>query len=415
MPLKYIVIVGDGMADYPLEQFGNKTALQYAVTPNFDLLAGKGTLGLVQTIPESLPPGSDVANLSLMGYDPLRYYSGRSPFEAASIGVDLHPEDVSFRCNLVTLSADEPYEEKILIDYSSGDIATEEAKELIEAVNSYFKSTAISFYTGLRYRHLMVWEGTSDDWKLTPPHDISGRKIKDYLPAGQDSFLVKLMMEQSYRFLSQHSVNLERVKKGLKPANSIWLWGNGRKPLLPLFFEKYGLAGSIIADVDLMKGIGLIAGLELIEVENLTGDINTLYAAKARAALDILARGQDFVYIHIEEPDECSHRFETDNKVKAIELIDQLVVKTIKEEMDASGFDYSMMLLTDHATPLSLGTHTREPVPFVIYRSSDIKDKSTQKYDEVSAFETGVLVEDGSTLLGHFLGADEYASLLDDK
>lgn len=401
--MKYIVIVGDGMADYPMEKFENKTALDYAKTPYFDQLAKKGTLGLVQTIPADLPPGSDTANLSVLGYDPLQYYTGRSPFEAASLGIDLKPEDISFRCNLVTLSPDQPYNEKIMNDYCSGEITTEEASALIALLNQELGTEAIDFHTGFRYRHLMVWHGAPHDWQLTPPHDISGKIISAYLPAGSEGNKIKRMMEHSYEILSKHPVNLERLARGLNPANSIWIWGNGRKPLLPTFKDKYGLTGSVISAVDLVKGIGLLAGLEPIIVEGATGYIDTNYDGKVKAALDSLSKGFDFVYLHIEAPDECSHRFEADNKIKAIEMIDQRVVKAICEGLEASAISHSILLVTDHATPLSLGTHTREPVPFAIYRSEAQKDNRDYSFNENSAMKTGLLIQDGYRLMDLFL------------
>ncbi len=406
--MKYLVIVGDGMADYPMEQFDNKTALQYARTPNFDRLVEKGILGLVQTIPEKLPPGSDTANLSVMGYNPLDYYTGRSPFEAISLGVNLSPEDVSFRCNLVTLSEDQPYAEKIMKDYCAGEISNEEAAELIVSVKDALGSEEIDFHNGFRYRHLMVWHGAADQWQLTPPHDISGQKISDYLPVGKEGDRVRMMMEKSWDILAGHPVNRKRVKKGLNPANSIWIWGAGRKPLIPSYVEKYGLKGTVISAVDLVKGIGLFAGLSTVDVEGATGDIDTNYSGKVRASLDALKRGNDFVYLHIEAPDECSHRFEADNKIKAIELIDSEVVKVAREELDNSNFDYSILLVTDHATPLSLGTHTREPVPFAILRSNDLKNNRGRTFDESSAAETGLLFRDGFKLMDCFLGRDNY-------
>lgn len=402
--MKYIVIVGDGMADYPIEQFAQKTALQFAKTPHFDILAIEGKLGLVQTIPENLPPGSDTANLSLLGYDPLQYYTGRSPFEAASLGVDLAPSDVSFRCNLVTLSEEKRYADKIMIDYCSSEISTEEAAVLIEAVQAELGSTMIDFHTGFCYRHLMVWHDAPDDWQLIPPHDISGQNISDYLPVGKEGARLRQMMEESYSLLSKHPVNLERIEKGLNPANSIWIWGNGRKPLIPLFSDKYNLQGSVISAVDLIKGIGLYTGLTPIEVEGATGYIDTNYSGKVDAALGALEQGQDFIYLHIEAPDECSHRFEADNKIKAIELIDQQVVKVIMEKLNHGNLDYSILLVTDHATPLSLGTHTRESVPFAIFRSNERYNNAARTFDEVSAADTGLLVKDGYKLMDLFLG-----------
>ncbi len=402
--MKYLVIVGDGMADYPMEQLDNKTALQYARTPNFDLLADEGVLGLVQTIPGDLPPGSDTANLSVMGYDPLKYYTGRSPFEAISLGVNLSPEDVSFRCNLVTLSGDQAYAEKTMADYCAGEISSEEAAELINAVGSALGSEEIDFHTGFRYRHLMVWHGAVDQWQLTPPHDISGQRISDHLPSGKEGSRLRQMMEKSWNILADHPVNKNRIEKGLNPANSIWIWGAGRKPLIPSYAEKYGLKGSVISAVDLVKGIGLFAGLTPINVEGATGYIDTNYKGKVDAALNALKQGHDYIYLHVEAPDECSHRFEIENKIKAIELIDREVVKVLREEMDKSGTDYSILLITDHATPLSLGTHTSEAVPFVIFRSNDIQDSRGSQFTESCAADTGILYKEGFKLMDTFLG-----------
>ncbi len=401
--MKYLVIVGDGMADYPLEQLENKTALQFASTPNFDKLATRGELGLARTIPDQLPPGSDTANLSVMGYDPLTYYTGRSPFEAASLGVELNPEDISFRCNLVTLSSDGNYAGKTMTDYCAGEITNEEAEILIEEVKNYLGSGEIDFYRGSNYRHLMVWHGAPEDWELTPPHDISGKSIEEYLPKGSGSARIREMMGKSFEFLANHPVNRRRIEKGLNPANSIWIWGNGKKPLLPPFEEKYEIKGSVISAVDLVKGIGLLAGLKLIQVEGATGNIDTNFRGKAEASVQALINGDDFVYLHVEAPDECSHRFETENKVKAIEIIDNLVVKRIVEDLERSGIEHSILLITDHATPLSLGTHTREPVPFVIYRSSEPKDNPSRKFDEASAAETGLFLGKGFRLMDRFI------------
>lgn len=401
--MKYLVIVGDGMADYPMEQFNNKTALQYARTPHFDSLARDGTLGLVQTIPGELPPGSDTANLSVIGYNPLQYYTGRSPFEAISLGVNLAPNDVSFRCNLVTLSGEPEYSEKTMADYCADEISSDEAGELMAAINSELGSEDIDFHKGFMYRNLMVWHGDADDWQLTPPHDISGQKIKEYLPLGQKAAELTEMMERSYEILVDHPVNRKRIENGLNPANSIWIWGNGRKPMIPLFETKYGLRGAVISAVDLIKGIGLFAGMSVIEVEGATGNIDTNYSGKVEAALAALKGEFDFVYLHIEAPDECSHRFEADNKIKAIEIIDQKVVKVAREELDRSSKDYSILLVTDHATPLSLGTHTREPVPFAIFRSSSYNSNPESSFDEVAAAKSGLLIGEGYRLMDRFI------------
>jgi len=401
--LKYLVIVGDGMADYPLDKLGGKTVLQYANTPSFDLLAREGELGLIQTIPESLPPGSDTANLSVFGYDPLQYYTGRSPFEAASLGIELGPDDISFRCNLVALSGDEPYAKKMMVDYCAGEISTAEAGQLLKLIDSELGSDLIRFYTGFQYRNLMVWNGAPEQWQLTPPHDISNKIIGDYLPTGPEGSAVLKMMEKSYQLLADHPVNRERKARGLNPANSIWIWGNGRKPLIPTFKEKYGLEGTVVSAVDLVKGLGQLAGLKKAEVKGATGYIDTNLKGKVEAALTAFDSGDDFVYLHVEAPDECSHRFEMENKIKAIEMIDREVVKVLKEELETRGIEFSILLITDHATPLALGTHTREPVPYTIYRSSGQMSNAEGSFDEVGAVVTGIHYEQGFRLMDHFL------------
>ncbi len=391
------------MADYPHDYFGGRTALETADIPHIDRLAEAGELGLVRTIPPGMPPGSDTANLSVVGYDPQLYYTGRSPLEAASLGVELNPTDVSFRCNLVTLSPEQPYSAKSMVDYSAGEISSEEAAELIALLGRELNDAQFTFYPGFRYRHLLVRRDDSDNWDLTPPHDISGRPIKDYLPRGPEAPLLNGLMEKSYQLLADHPVNRKRESRNLKPANSIWIWGNGRKPQLPAFQEKYALSGAVISAVDLIKGLGLIAGLESIDVTGATGDIDTNYNGKVAAALAAFRRGHDFVYLHIEAPDECSHRFEADNKVKAIELIDRLVLAPILAELERDGEPFSILVTPDHATPLTLGTHTDDPVPFIIYRSDHEQSNKGRLYNEQQAAATGLMIEQGSTLMDRFL------------
>ncbi|MBZ9623078.1 cofactor-independent phosphoglycerate mutase [Clostridium sp. FP2] len=401
--MKYIVVLGDGMADYPMKELNNKTPIQYASTPAIDYMAKHGIIGMVKTVPEGMPPGSDTANMAVFGYDPFVYYSGRSPFEAASMGVPMLDTDITFRCNLVTLSEGEPYAEKIMLDHSAGEITTEESAELISALSEYLSTEAIKFYPGISYRHLMIWDNGPYEWKLTPPHDILGKKVKDYMPKGLNSEVIEEMTKKSSQFLSQHDINKKRVAKGLNPANSIWIWGEGKRPLLSNFNEKYNLKGSVISAVDLIKGIGLCAGLDIIDVEGATGNINTNYTGKAKAAMAELAKGNDFVYIHVEAPDECGHRYEIENKYKAIEYIDNKIVKVIKEEMDRLGEDYKMIILPDHPTPLSLRTHTSDPVPFLIYQSNDEKDNPNGCYDEFAAKDTGLYFPEGYKLMDYFL------------
>ena len=401
--MKYIVVLGDGMADYPVKELNNKTPLQYARTPTMDYMAKHGIQGLVKTVPEGMPAGSDTANMAVFGYDPFVFYSGRSPFEAASMGVPMLDTDITFRCNLVTVSGDEPYEEKVMIDHSADEITTDEARELLKAVSEYLSTEVIKFYPGISYRHLMIWDNGPYDWKLTPPHDILGQKVKDYMPKGIGSEIIEEMTKKSSQFLSEHDINKKRVARGLKPANSIWIWGEGKKPLLSSFYKKYNLKGSVISAVDLIKGIGMCAGMDVIDVEGATGNIHTNFIGKAEAALNELARGNDFVYVHVEAPDECGHRYEIENKYKAIEFIDNQVVKVIKDGMERIGEDYKMIILPDHPTPLSLRTHTSEPVPFLIYQSNNELDNLIGTYDEFTAKDAGLYFPEGYKLMDFFI------------
>lgn len=398
--MKYVVILGDGMADYPVPQLDNKTPLQYAKKPNIDELAKKSVIGLVKTVPDGIPPGSDAANLSVMGYNPKKYYTGRSPLEAVSMGIELSDTDVALRCNLVTLSEHEDYANKTMIDYSSDEISTEEARVLIEAVNQALKTETITFYPGISYRHCMVWDNGKTGLGCTPPHDILEKKITDFLPKESSGLLLDLMIK-SYDILSQHPVNIARQQKGLRPANSIWLWGEGKKPMLSSFKEKYSISGSVISAVDLLKGIGICAGLTSIDVEGATGNIHTNFSGKAAAALEAL-KTDDFVYVHIEAPDECGHRYEVENKPRSIELIDEKVVGPILEGIKAFG-DYRILVLPDHPTPLSLRTHTSEPVPFILFDSTDEKVSGVSGYDEEQAKTSGVFIEEGYTLMDLFI------------
>jgi 2,3-bisphosphoglycerate-independent phosphoglycerate mutase len=400
--MKYVVILGDGMADYPVPQLNNKTPLQVAEKPNMDFLARHGVTGLVRTVPESIPPGSDTANLSVMGYDPLVYYSGRSPLEAVSMGIKLSDTDVTFRCNLVTLSEEDNYADKTMLDYSSDEISSDESRQLIEDVNAHFRSDRIRYYPGISYRHCMVWSNGPLEFKLTPPHDILERKVSSYLPQGEHAGVLMDMMAQSVGFLNEHPVNKARVARGLNPATSIWLWGEGKKPALTKFHDKYGINGSVISAVDLIKGIGLCAGLRPVEVEGATGNIHTNFIGKARAALKELENGQDFVYVHIEAPDECGHRYEIENKVKSIEYIDELVVAPILQGLEKFD-DYRVLVLPDHPTPLALRTHTHDPVPFAMYQKNFERVSGIRGYDELSAKNGCICIEDGYYLMDLFI------------
>lgn len=399
--MKYAVLLCDGMADLPREDLTGKTPMGTAKKPNMDKLAKVSEVGLVKTVTDSLKPGSDVANLSVLGYDPSVYYSGRSPLEAGSIGIDMKPTDVSFRCNLVTLSDEENYAEKTMIDYCAGDISSKEAAELIKYIQEKMGNAEFSFYSGVSYRHCLIWDnGTLDVGTLTPPHDITGKKITNYLGVNKNGEELLDMMKRSYDLLKDHPVNKKRIEKGLRPANSIWLWGEGvRKELTP-FEEKYGLKGAMISAVDLLKGIGKFTGMKVINVEGATGYIDTNFGGKAQAAIDALKSGSDFVYIHVEAPDECGHRFEIENKVKSIELIDELILAPILKAFE--GEEIKILICPDHPTPLSLKTHTNAPVPYLIYDSGK-KEKGVDCFCEESAAETGNFIGVGHTLMERFL------------
>ena len=400
--MKYVVLLCDGMADYPLEELGSKTPMGASNTPNMDKLARKSTMGLVKTVPDYLKPGSDVANLSVLGYDPSIYYSGRSPLEAGSIGIDMKDTDVSFRCNLVTLSNEEKYEDKTILDYCSDDISTEEAKILIEYLAEHFNDDEFQLYSGVSYRHCLIWNnGTTKVGTLTPPHDITGKPIKDFIPNNKNATKLYDMMKESYELLKNHPVNIAREKKGLRPANSMWFWGEGtRKPLKP-FLEKYGLKGSVISAVDLLNGIGKFDEMNVVEVEGATGYIDTNFEGKAKAAIEEFENGQDFVYIHVEAPDECGHRYEIKNKVLALEYIDKKILEYVINGLEQFD-DYKIMILPDHATPLVLRTHTNDPVPFLIYQKLKPVDGANE-FTEITAGNTGIYIEEGNTILDYFL------------
>lgn len=402
--MKYVVVLADGMADYPCPELGGLTPLAYARTPHMDDLAARGTVGLVQTVPEGLPPGSDVANLTVLGYNPRECYTGRAPLEAASMGVELGPEDVAFRCNLVTLSEDEPYAAKVMVDYSAGEISSAEARELIAAVQERLGSEEISFYPGVSYRHLMVWRGGPAETVLTPPHDISGQVVGAYLPQGEGAGTLLGLMEESARLLPGEAVNRRRLAGGAKPANSLWFWGQGRRPQLALFRERFGLAGSVIAAVDLIRGIGVLAGMRVPVVPGATGNVHTNYAGKAGAALEELAAGRDFVFVHVEAADEAGHQGDLQAKVRAIEEIDAKLVGGLLQGLKASFPAWRLMVLPDHPTPVSVRTHTAEPVPFVIADSRTGNCRvSAQVFTEAVAESAGLLFADGWELLPYFL------------
>ena len=407
--MKYIILLGDGMADRPHADLGGKTCLQAARTPNMDLLATRGQVGMVRTVPEGFPPGSDVANLTVMGYDPRKYYSGRSPLEAASIGVELGPDDVAFRCNLVTLRITGGKSavlgkgrRAIMEDFSAGHITTQEARILIEEIDSKLGSDHLRFYPGVSYRHLMVWKGGKDKIECTPPHDIQDKDILDYLPRGEGDDVINTLMEASTELLLAHPVNKARQENGKRMANSIWLWGQGKRPSMPTFREKFGIEGSMISAVDLTKGIGIYAGFEVITVPGATGWLDTNYVGKAEHALFSL-KTKDIVYVHVEAPDEAGHTGDLKSKIKAIEDFDEFVVGNIMHGMKQ--FDeYRIMVLPDHPTPIEIRTHSSDPVPFIIYDNTRERQGEPISYDEqIANRKDALFVQEGHMLMELFL------------
>ncbi|WP_305766780.1 cofactor-independent phosphoglycerate mutase [Candidatus Epulonipiscium viviparus] len=396
--MKYLILVVDGAADYKIESLGNKTPLEVANLTNINSIAAVGEVGLVQTIPEGIAPGSDAANLAIMGFDPRVYLTGRAPLEAASMGIEMSDSDVAFRCNVVTLAGAGAYEELEMVDHSAGDISTEEARELIRAIDAHFDKA--KFYPGVSYRHCMIVDKGDDKTVLTPPHDILTKVIGEYLPANKE---IREMMKESYELLSAHSVNIARVEKGLNPANSIWIWGQGKKPQLASFYEKYGVKGVTISAVDLIKGIGVCAGLEAIDVVGATGTLHTNYVGKALAAIRAFEDGNDFVYLHVEGPDECSHQGDLDGKIKSLEEIDAKILKPILDYFLASGEDYRVLVLPDHETPVSMRTHASGAVPYVLYDSTAKKETDNAKvFTEAEATKSGRFFENGYQLADYF-------------
>ena len=400
--MKYVLILGDGMADRPIPELDGKTPLEYANTPMLDQLAKQSEVGLVHTIPEGMAPGSDTANMSVCGYDPKIYYTGRSPLEALSIGVAMKDTDVAIRTNVVTVSDDDlPYEEKTIIDHSSSEIDTEDAAILIEAVRKELGNEMFSYYVGTSYRHLLIWDKGSVV-ELTPPHDILGKTIGEYLP--KESLLFE-MQKKSYEILNNHPINVERAAKGLNKANSIWFWGAGTKPILTSFEEKTGKKGAMISAVDLLKGIAVGAGMDNKVVEGANGQLHTNYEGKAQAAVDALTKeGYDFAYIHVEAPDEMGHQGSAERKVQAIEYLDERVIRYVKEAMDASGEEYRMLVLPDHPTPIEVRTHTSEPVPYLLYDSTKMQEHDWQ-YSEKCAADGGIYHPQGHELIDYLFGA----------
>lgn len=398
--MKYIIVLGDGMADEPVDSIGGRTALQAAQTPNMDALAKVSELGLAYMVPEGMAPGSDTANLSVLGYDPVKYYSGRSPLEALSIGVDLEDTDVSFRCNLVTLSEEEDsYDKRRILDHSSGEISSEDAKVLVDALKEGLQKEGYEFYAGTSYRHLLVWK-KGQVMELTPPHDILTRQIGDYLP---EDPVLREMMVKSYEILNQHPLNLKRAAEGKNKANSAWFWGAGTRPALTSFSEKTGKKGVMVSAVDLLKGIAAGAGMKNLTVEGANGGLHTNYKGKAQAATDaLLKEGDDFAYIHVEAPDEMGHQGNIQNKIEAIEYIDDQVIGTVRKAFSEAGEEYRMLVLPDHPTPVSVRTHTGGPVPYMLYDSREEKT-GCASYDEDTAKSSGLVYREGYQLISHLL------------
>ncbi len=399
--MKYIIVLGDGMADEPQETLGGRTPLEYAATPTMDALAGMAEIGMVRTIPEGMQPGSDTANLSVMGYDPKKYYTGRSPLEALSIGVDIKETDVALRCNLVTVSEEEgkPYAEQTILDHSSDEISTEDAAVLLRAVADVLEDERYQFYVGTSYRHCTIW-AKGEVVELTPPHDVLTRVIGPYLPQDQT---LRAMQERSYEILKDHPLNLERKAKGLKPANSLWFWGAGTRPMLDSFEALHHKKGVMVSAVDLLKGIAVGAGMAVASVEGANGGLHTNYEGKARAAVDaILKGGCDFAYIHVEGPDEMGHQGSVERKIQAIEYLDQRLIRLVREAMDASGEEYRMLILPDHPTPVRVRTHVADPVPYLLYDSRK-QENHGGLYGESEGERSGIMIPEGRLLMKRFL------------
>lgn len=396
--MKYLIVLGDGMADKNIPELDNRTPLDYADTPTMDKYSKLSEIGMVRTVPEGMAPGSDTANLSVLGYNPREYYTGRSPLEALSIGVDMKPTDVALRCNIVTVSTDDlPYEEKTIIDHSSSEISTEDAAVLLEAVRKELETDIYKFYVGTSYRHLTIWD-KGEVVELTPPHDVLGQVIGQYLPKTE---ALREMMKKSYDILSNHPINVERMKKGLNPANSIWFWGAGTRPALAPFVEKTGHTGAMISAVDLLKGIAVGADMKVVEVEGANGGLDTNYEGKADAAVEALLKDDlDFAYIHLEAPDEMGHQGSFECKVQAIENLDKRIIKRVTEQLEAAGTDFRMLVLPDHPTPVAIRTHVSDPVPYMLYDSTN-KQSHTWNYNEKEAQESGNYIDKGYTIINH--------------
>lgn len=398
--MKYLILIPDGMADVPIAELGELTPMQKANKPMMNMLAAKSLVGTVSNVPEGMVPESDTANMAILSFDPKVYSKGRSPLEAVSMGIEMMPDETAYRCNVVTLTEEQDnYEDRIIVDHSADEISTAEADELIKTLEKELGNEIRKFYTGVSYRHCLIWKDGNDKYNFMRPHDILGKRIGEYLPKVEDGGAEFLeLMKKSYDILKDHPVNIARKARGLKPANSAWLWSPGKKPQLPSFKEKWGLDSAVISAVDLIKGIGLCAGMESIDVEGATGNVHTNYDGKANAAIDAFKNGAELVYVHVEGPDECGHRAETDNKVKSIELIDAKILKPVYEYLVSCGEPFKIMVLPDHPTPICKRTHTIDPVPFFIY-SSQAEKEGCADFDEFGAKATGYYVPNGYTLM----------------
>ncbi len=399
--MKYVVLLGDGMADYPSDKLSGKTPLQCALTPHLDEIAAHGTIGLVDTIPAGLTPGSDVANLSVLGYDPLHTYTGRGPLEAASMGINLGPNDIAYRCNLITIGGRDTAD-AFMEDFTADHISTAEAAEIIQDINNQLGSAQYQFYPGVGYRHLFVWRNVTASPETIPPHDITGKAIASYLPTGDMADEINLVMQKASEILKNHRINIARLNKGKKAANSIWLWGQGKKPQITPLTQKYGLKGGMISAVDLLNGIGVIAGLKIIRVQGATGYIDTNYEGKAKAALDAL-NFMDFIFVHLEAPDEMGHEGNVEGKIQAIEFFDEKIVGTVLNNIGSFG-DFRVMVLSDHPTPLDLKTHTSDPSPFAVLSSRKEENKvSGVPFNEITAKKSGIIISPGHLLMEKFI------------
>lgn len=398
--MKYLVLIPDGMADEPISELGNLTPMQKANKKYMDMLAADSVVGKVSNVPQGMVPESDTANMAILSFDPKIYSKGRSPLEAVSMGIEMQPDETAYRCNVVTLTEEEEnYEDKIILDHSADEITTNEADLLIKTLEEKLGNEFRKFYTGVSYRHCLIWKNGNDTYNFMRPHDILGKRIGEYLPRisdGGKEFLK--LMKESYEILKDHPVNLDRKARGLKPANSAWLWSPGKKPQLPSFKEKWGLNAAVISAVDLIKGIGLCAEMESIDVEGATGNVHTNYTGKAEAAISAFKRGVELVYVHVEAPDECGHRAEVENKVKSIELIDEKILAPVYDYLKNCGEPFKIMILPDHPTPIAIRTHSMDPVPFMIY-SSEKKENGVKTIDEYTAETTGLYIPDGYTLM----------------